>query len=258
MTMDRKPIQMPRRGLLGGLATLGGLSLAGCREENPPTYGNILRIGDDFTYRAQRLLLPHQALVRHFDHADITSMPAIGTTNPGNAKEPAFSTDFGEAYDRLRKGGFADWRLEVTGLVARPGAYGLADLKALPARTQITRHTCEEGWSSIAEWTGVPLAALLRHAGMLPKARYVNFQAFDEVIDNIDLVDALHPQTILAYGMNGRDLPVGHGAPARLRVETQLGYKSVKFLRRIEVVERFDDFGKKGNIQNGWSWYAGI
>ena len=256
--MDRNNILLPRRALVGGLVTLGSLALAGCTDEVPPTYGNILRIGDDFTYRAQRLLLPRNALVRQFEHADITSMPAIGTTNPGNAKEPAFSADFGEAYDRLRKAAFADWRLEIAGLVARPGVYSLVDLKALPARTQITRHTCEEGWSSIAEWTGAPLAALLSAAGMLPKARYVNFHAYDEVVDNIDLVDALHPQTILAYGMNGRDLPVGHGAPVRLRVETQLGYKSVKFLRRIEVVEKFDDFGKKGNIQNGWSWYAGI
>ncbi|HLZ74395.1 molybdopterin-dependent oxidoreductase [Phenylobacterium sp.] len=256
--MPSNDILLPRRALVGGLASLGGLALAGCSDENPPTYGNLLRIADDFTYRAQRLLLPRNALVRQFDHADITSMPAIGTTDPGNAKEPAFSTDFGEAYDRLRKAAFAEWRLEVAGLVARPGAYALADLKALPARTQITRHTCEEGWSSIAQWTGAPLAALLSHAGMLPTARYVNFHAYDETVDSIDLYDALHPQTILAYGMNGRDLPVAHGAPARLRVETQLGYKSVKFLRRIEVVEKFDDFGKKGNIQNGWSWYAGI
>jgi hypothetical protein len=249
---------LPRRGLLGGLVTLGGLTLAGCAEENPPTYGNILRIGDNFTYQAQRLLLRRTALVREFDHGDITSMPAIGTTDPGDAKGPAFSTDYGEAYDRLRKGAFGDWRLEVAGLVSRPGAYSLAALKALPARSQITRHTCEEGWSSIAQWTGTPLAGLLAAAGMLPSARYVNFHAYDEIVDSIDLADALHPQTILAYGMNGRDLPVGHGAPLRLRVETQLGYKSVKFLRRIEVVEKFDDFGDKGDIRNGWSWYAGI
>ena len=256
--MTDAKLLLPRRALVGGLASLGGLALGGCRDENPPTYGNILRIGDDFTYQAQRLLLGRKALVREFDHADITSMPAIGTTNPGNAKEPGFSTDFGEAFDRLRRDGFAGWRLEVAGLVARPGAFSLADLKALPVRTQITRHTCEEGWSSIAQWTGTPLAALLSAAGMLPKARYVNFHAYDAIVDSLDLYDALHPQTILAYGMNGRDLPLGHGAPARLRVETQLGYKSVKFLRRIEVVEKFDDFGKQGNIQNGWSWYAGI
>ena len=130
--MSHPRLLLPRRGLIGGLATLGGLALAGCTEENPPTYGNILRIGDDFTYQAQRLLLGHRALVREFDHADITSMPAIGTVDPGNAKEAAFSTDHGETYDRLRKGAFADWRLEVAGLVSRPGAYSLSALKALP------------------------------------------------------------------------------------------------------------------------------
>jgi DMSO/TMAO reductase YedYZ molybdopterin-dependent catalytic subunit len=258
MTANRNELRLPRRALIGGLATLGGLTLAGCSEENPPTYGNVLRIGDDFTYRAQRMLLPRNVLVRQFEHADITSMPAIGTTNPGSAKEPAFSVDHGETYDRLQHTAFADWRLDVAGLVARPRAFSLADLKALPARTQITRHTCEEGWSSIAEWTGTPLAALLSAVGMAPNARYVNFHAYDEIVDSIDLMDALHPQTILAYGMNGGDLPRGHGAPLRLRVETQMGYKSVKFLRRIEVVEKFDDFGKKGDIQNGWAWYAGI
>ena len=256
--MDRSDILLPRRALVGGLASLGGLALGGCSGESPPTYGNHLRIGDNFTYWAQRLLLPRNALVREFEHADITSMPAIGTTNPGNAKEALFSTDWGEAYDRLRKADFANWGLQIGGLVARPGVYSLTDLKALPARTQITRHTCEEGWSSIAEWTGAPLAALLSAAGMAPNARYLNFHAYDEIVDSIDLIDALHPQTMLAYGMNGRDLPVAHGAPIRLRVETQLGYKSVKFLRRIEVVEKFDDFGKNGDIQNGWSWHAGI
>ena len=258
MSIARNGLLLPRRALIGGLATMGGLSLAGCTQENPPTYGNLLRVGDDFTYQAQRMLLPRHALVRQFEHADITSMPAIGTTNPGNAKEPAFSVDYGEAYDQLQRAAFADWRLEVAGLVTRPRSFSLADLRALPARTQITRHTCEEGWSSIAEWTGVPLAALLSAVGMRPNARYVNFHAYDEIVDSIDLVDALHPQTILAYGMNGAELPRGHGAPLRLRVETQMGYKSVKFLRRIEVVEKFDDFGKKGDIRNGWSWYAGI
>jgi DMSO/TMAO reductase YedYZ molybdopterin-dependent catalytic subunit len=156
------------------------------------------------------------------------------------------------------EGGFADWRLSVEGLVARPGTYSLADLKRFPSRTQITRHTCEEGWSAIAEWTGVPLARVLEAAGMLPTARWVNFYSFDQWADSIDLHDALHPQTLLAYGMNGRDLPVPHGAPVRLRVETQLGYKSMKFLQRIVVNDTFDDGGKNGNIQNGWSWYAGI
>ena len=249
--------RLARRGLLVGLAGLGGASLAGCREQ-PTTYGNILRIGDNFTYAAQRLLVPATALVREWDRSDISSMPGVGTTDPGDARQPMFSAQHGEAWSRMRRNGFADWRLSVEGSVARPGLYSLADLKRLPRRTQITKHTCEEGWSSIAEWTGTPLHAVLSAAGLLPTARWVNAYAHDEMTTGLDLRDALHPQTILAYGMNGRDLPVGHGAPVRLRVETQVGYKSIKYIRRLVVLDRFDDMGKSGDIQNGWSWYAGI
>jgi DMSO/TMAO reductase YedYZ molybdopterin-dependent catalytic subunit len=250
-------VHLPRRALIGGLASAGALGLAGCSGD-PPTYGSLLRMGDNLTWRAQRLLLPGRGLAREYDRSDITSILAIGTTNPGNAKEPAFDVDQGETYDRLRRNGFADWRLSVEGRVARPGSYSLADLRRLPARTQVTKHTCEEGWSAIAEWTGTPLGLVLRAAGVLPSARYVQLYPYDAMTDSIDLIDAFHPQTILAYGMNGRDLPVAHGAPVRLRVETQLGYKSLKYLRRIVVTEGFDDPGKRGPIQNGWSWYAGI
>jgi len=157
-----------------------------------------------------------------------------------------------------RSGAFSDWQLPIEGRVARPGAYSLADLKRFPSRTQITKFTCEEGWSAIAEWTGVPLRSVLEAAGILPTARFVNFYAFDGNADCIHMLDALHPQTILAYGMNGRDLPIPHGAPVRLRVETQLGYKSVKYLQRIVVTNEFDDLGKIRPLQNGWAWYAGI
>jgi DMSO/TMAO reductase YedYZ molybdopterin-dependent catalytic subunit len=211
-------------------------------------------MGDNLTYAAHRTLLPSQRLAREFSYKDISSFPAIGTTNPGDPGKPNRSED----YARLQKGGFADWRLSVSGLVASPGSYSLADLKVFPSRTQITRHTCEEGWSAIAEWTGVPLGRVLDAAGMRPEARWVNFYSYDGWIDSVDLLDALHPQTLLAYGMNGRDLSVPHGAPVRLRVETQMGYKSMKFLERIVVNDKFDDGGMQGNIQNGWAWYAGI
>ncbi len=128
----------------------------------------------------------------------------------------------------------------------------------MPSRTQITRHTCEEGWSAIGQWTGVPLSLVLDAVGILPAARFVMYYAYDGWVDSIDLLDALHPQTILAYGMNGGDIPIQHGAPVRLRVERQLGYKSMKFLKRIVVVERFEDGGEMGNIQNGWAWYTGV
>jgi DMSO/TMAO reductase YedYZ molybdopterin-dependent catalytic subunit len=244
-----------RQALITGLASVSGLFLPGCSKKLPPTYGNILRMGDTLTYAAHRVLLPGQSLAREYSHQAISSFPATGTTNPGDSKaKPKPSL----IYRDLQNGGFADWRLSVEGLVSRPGGYSLIDLKRFPSRTQITRHTCEEGWSAIAEWTGVPLSRVLDAAGMLPTARFVCFYSYDDWADSIDLLDALHPQTLLAYGMNGRDLPIPHGAPVRLRVETQLGYKSMKYLNRIVVTDEFDDGGKKGNIQNGWSWYAGI
>ena len=247
-----------RRALITGVASLGGLALGGCSEESPPTYGNILRMGDVLTYQAHRWLLPKHSLAKEYSRSDITSIAAIGTTDPADPRQPLFTPDRGEAYARLRGGGFADWRLEVVGSVARPQSYSLADLKRFPSRTQITRHACEEGWSAIAEWTGVPLRAVLEASGVTPSARFVQFYCYDVVADGIDMLDALHPQTILAYGMNGRDLLVAHGAPLRVRVETQLGYKSMKFLKRIVVTDAFDDLGPYGPLQTGWSWYAGI
>jgi DMSO/TMAO reductase YedYZ molybdopterin-dependent catalytic subunit len=243
-----------RTVLLAGLTSVGGLLLSGCSRKLPPTYGNILRMGDTLTYAAHQALLPGESLVREYTYKDISSFPAIGNTNPGDPDKPNSS----EPYRNLQRGGFADWRLSIEGLVARPGSFSLADLKRFPSRTQITRHTCEEGWSAIAEWTGVPLSRVLDAAGMLPTARFVSFYSYDDWADSIDMLDALHPQTLLAYGMNGRDLSMPHGAPLRLRVERQMGYKSMKYLQRIVVTDEFDDGGKKGNIQNGWSWYAGI
>lgn len=252
-------VVITRRKLVTGLASTGGLLLAGCAsKELPPTYGNVLRMGDLLTYRAFRTLLPPHALVREYSYSDITSSPATGTCNPGDPHQELYNAERGTLYDRLRAGDFSDWRLKVEGKVARPRSFSLAELKAMRARRQITKHTCEEGWSAIAEWTGVPLRAVLEAAGILPSARFVNFFAYDDTAEGIDMIDALHPQTILAYGMNGRDLPLAHGAPMRLRVETQLGYKSVKFLERIVVKDEFDDLGKIGSLQNGWAWYVGI
>ena len=241
-----------RQALIAGLSSVGGLVLSGCSQQLPPTYGNILRMGDTFTYAAHRTLLPGQSLVREYSQDDISSFPAIGTTNPGDPNNPNSS----ESYRQLQGDGFAHWRLSIEGLVARPGILSLADLKRFPSRTQITRHTCEEGWSAIGEWTGVPLSRVLDTAGLLPTARFVSFYSYDDWADSIDTLDALHPQTLLAYGMNGRELSIPHGGPVRLRVETQMGYKSMKYLQRVVVVDEFDDGGM--NIHNGWSWYAGI
>jgi len=243
-----------RRAIVTGLAAAGGLLATRLPGDLPPTYGHLLRAGDTFTYAAQRVLLPSQSLVREYARGDVTSFPATGTIDPGTLDLPGLS----EAFRALQHGGFADWRLPVEGHVAAPRAFSLVDLTAMAARTQITRHTCEEGWSAIGEWTGVPLRTVLEAVGILPTARFVVFHSYDDWVDSIDLNDALHPQTILAYGMNGRDLPLAHGAPLRLRVERQIGYKSMKYLRRIVVTDTFEDGGAKGNIQNGWAWYTGI
>jgi DMSO/TMAO reductase YedYZ molybdopterin-dependent catalytic subunit len=244
-----------RRELLAGIASAWGLVLTGCSRPLPPTYGSLLRLGDNLTYVAHRVLLPGEALVREYHRADLSNFPAVGTTDP---EHPAYGRPPSQAYAEVRRGGFAAFRLSVEGLVSRPGAWSLGELKALPARTQITRHVCEEGWSAIGEWTGVPLSRLLDAAGLQPTARFVTFYSFDGITDSIDLLDALHPQTQLAYGMNGQDLPLQHGAPLRLRVERQVGYKSMKYVNRVVVTEHLDDGGDLGNPKNGWAWYVGI
>lgn len=252
--MKKKHLITRRNAIMTGLTTFGGIWLTGCIKKAPPTYGNILRMGDALTYTAQRTLLPAQSLVKEYRHSDISAFPATGTTNPGDPNRRGdHEIPYSDAYAKLHSGSFTDWRLSLEGSLARPATYALADLKAFAPRTQITRHTCEEGWTAIAEWTGVPLHTLLHESGLSNNARYVNFYAYDGYMESIDMLDALHPQTILAYGMNGQALPVAHGAPVRLRVETQIGYKSVKYLQRIVVTDEFVDNG-----DTGWSWYTGI
>ena len=235
-------------------ASAGGVVLARFPRELPPTYGNLLRVGDTLTYATHRALLSNQALVKEYTTRDITSFPATGTTNPGTSDKLERAGD----YRRLQATQFSDWRLSVEGMVASPQSLSLDQIKRLSARTQITRHTCEEGWTAIGQWTGVPLSLVLDAAGMLETARFVMFHSIDGWADSIDMLDALHPQTILAYGMNGADLPIPHGAPVRLRVERQMGYKSMKYVNRIVVFDEFEDGGEKGNIKNGWAWYTGI
>ena len=167
-----------------------------------------------------------------------------------------------EAYQRHVAGGFADWRLTVDGLVARPSSFSLADLKRFPARSQITHQACEEGWSFIAEWIGVPLSTVLNFVGVSTQAKYVVYYSFDGFWwDSIDMPDAWHPQTFLAYSMNGGELPVDHGAPVRMKVARQLGYKSVKYISHITVTDSMKHIGDgQGSAAPaaGYSWYAGI
>ena len=256
--MSDKRILTRRNFLAGTSVAATGAILGGCSKVDPPTYGNLLRLGDNLTYRAHRLLLPDQSLAREYAWDDITSMPAVNTTNPADPAKSSYHPTDGPIYERLLANDFSEWRLSVVGSVERPQSFTLPDLQQMSSRTQITRHVCEEGWSAIAQWTGVQLGQILQRVGVRPTARFVNYYSYDGWSDSIDMVDALHPQTILAYGMNGRSLPLAHGAQIRLRVERQIGYKSMKYLKQLVIVDEFDDNGPVGAMHEGWAWYVGI
>jgi DMSO/TMAO reductase YedYZ molybdopterin-dependent catalytic subunit len=255
MSSDR----LHRRGLLKAVAAIGGLALSGCdRVASEPRVRSILDVATSLTYRVQRLLIGADRLAREYSEADVSSaFRANGSTDPQDKE-----------YLKLVDNHFADWRLKIHGLVDRELSLSLDQLRALPARTQITRHDCVEGWSCIGKWTGVPLAEILSRAGVRPEARLVVFHCADTLDDggnsidpettryyeSIDLIDAAHPQTILAYDMNGKTLTVPHGAPLRLRLERQLGYKMAKYIMRIELTRRVADLhGGRGGY-----WDAGI
>jgi DMSO/TMAO reductase YedYZ molybdopterin-dependent catalytic subunit len=235
-------------------AGVSGLSLAARIAEKhgliPPDHGGIYGLGETLTYASQRLLTKH-SMAREFPR-DLISKPPL-------ANEMAPLSD---QFKRLQAGGFADWRLSVDGMVARPASFSLAQLKSYPSRSQITQLACEEGWSYIAEWIGVPLSYVLDASGILPQAKYIVYISSEPGWwDSIDMADALHPQTYLAYGMNGGELPVGNGGPLRMRVPRQLGYKSVKFINRLTVTDSLKGFGKglgSAAPEGGYAWYAGI
>jgi DMSO/TMAO reductase YedYZ molybdopterin-dependent catalytic subunit len=243
-----------RRKLLAGAAGVSGLAVAARLADRygliPPDHGGIYGPGETLTYATHRLLTRH-SMAREFPRSKISKAPFA---NGRPLKD--------EAYERMRASGFADWRVEVGGMVARPGSFSLAELRGFPARSQITHLACEEGWSFIAEWTGVPLSHVLDVVGTAPQARFVVYHSLERGWwDSIDMADALHPQTLLTYGMNGGDLPVGHGGPLRLRVPRQLGYKSVKYVARLTVADSLKGFGKglgSAAPEEGYSWYAGI
>jgi DMSO/TMAO reductase YedYZ molybdopterin-dependent catalytic subunit len=248
-----------RRRLIGGLsAATGGLLVAGCDKLNESSgFRETLRLGEKLTYRTQRLITDRGALAREYRPEQRSPVfRANGTRMP-----------VGDAYAAHAAANFADWRLMIDGLVARPLSLSLAQLWSMPRRSQITRHDCVEGWSAIGKWTGVPLKLLLDQAQVRDRARFAVFHCADNYgsmryYESIDLIDAFHPQTMLAWALNDALLPIPNGAPLRLRVERMLGYKHAKYVERIELVENLAAVGS-GNggyweDTNDYEWYAGI
>jgi DMSO/TMAO reductase YedYZ molybdopterin-dependent catalytic subunit len=261
-----------RAALLTGLSG-GGLALAGCSKAlqgdhltMSHSFHRVLEMGEAWTLASQRFMLSGGAMAREFKPSDLSPrFKANGTLHPG-----------GDEYAQHLEENFANWRLKVDGLVAKPLELSVAELRALPSRTQITRHDCVEGWSAIGQWTGVPLGLILKAAGVRPGAKYAVFHCADNLegeaskggvqspgqyYESCALVDAFHPQTLIAYAMNGHPLDVPHGAPLRLRIERQLGYKQAKYLERIELVDDFRRIsGGHGGYweDRGYEWYAGI
>ncbi len=242
----------------GALTVGSGLLLGGCDRVADTHAGRRAFLGaESLTYRVDRLITPRNALAPEFTGGDVS--PVFRSNGTAMPRSPD--------YARLLADAFADWRLHVGGLVARPLAISLDRIKALPQRTQITRHDCVEGWGAIGRWTGPVLGPILQFAGLSTAARYIVFHCYDDFggtpyYESVDLVDAFHPQTILAWALNGRPLPVPNGAPLRLRVERQLGYKQAKYLRAIEAVASLDAVGSgKGGYWedvSDYAWFAGI
>ena len=239
---------------LAATAGVAGLSVAASLSRRygliPPDHCGAYGPGETLTYAAQRLLTSN-SMAREFSRGMISKTPFANETPPPN-----------DLFKRHQAAGFLDWRLDVNGMVAHPGSFSMSDLKTLPVRSQITEVACEEGWSYIAEWIGTPLSEVLKVAGLSPQARYVAYFSIDkDWWESIDMADALHPQTLLTFGMNDGDLPVGFGGPLRLRVPRQLGYKSIKYITRLTVTDSLKNFGKglgSASPEAGYAWYAGI
>jgi len=246
-----------RRIITAGIAATAGatgLTVAANLADHygliPPDGTGLYGPGETLTYAAQRLLTRH-SLAREFDVSQISQTPFANAVAP-----------LGEDFTSSQKAGFADWRLTIDGLVKQPVSFSLAEIKRFPSRSHITHLACEEGWSYIAKWTGAPLAHVLNLAQMLPQARYVVYRSIQpDWWESIDMADAMHPQTLVAYGMNSGELPVAFGGPLRMRVPRQLGYKSVKYINRLTVTDSLKQFGKglgSSSPEGGYAWYAGI
>jgi DMSO/TMAO reductase YedYZ molybdopterin-dependent catalytic subunit len=216
----------------------------------PPDADGLYGPGETLTYGAQRLLARH-SLAREFPRSEISENPFANEVDPMSVE-----------FKRLQAASFVDWRVNVDGMAAQPASFSLAEIRSFPTRTQITMNGCEEGWTYIAEWTGVPLSYILDRVSALPQVRYVVYRSIQpDWWESIDMADALHPQTLLAHRMNGNELPVPFGGPVRLRVPRQLGYKNVKYITRLTLTDNLKPFGKGrggASADGGYAWYAGI
>jgi len=249
-----------RQFLLRVSGAFGLLFTAGCEKlSHTEWFPKVLSAGESLSNSALHLVTSRKSMAQEFTEADMSpTFRSNGTSAPNNPE-----------YQALAARNFAGWSLKVDGLVEHPVSFTLDQLRAMPARTQITRHDCVEGWSAIGKWKGVQLREVLAQAQPKANAKFVVFHCADPMEDDgshpyyesIDMEDAHHPQTILAYEMNGATLPVANGAPIRVRVERQLGYKMAKYIMRIELVESFAHIGG-GNggywEDEGYQWYAGI
>lgn len=248
-------VDMKRRTLLAGMAALPA---AGCTElAETEAVSEAFNAIEGWHRAAHRTLAGRQALAREY---------ALEERSPDIRGNGSLTVDT-DYYRAQLANGFADWQLAVAGLVDNPVTLSLADLRALPQRTQITRHDCVEGWSAIAQWTGPQLSDILDAARVREEANFVVFRCADNLngsdyYESVDMVDAYHPQTIVAHRLNGEPIPEKNGAPLRMRIERQLGYKHAKYLTGIEAVASFDDIGKgKGGYwedRGDYQWYAGI
>ena len=249
------------RAALGGVGTV---ALAGCDKlSNNAAFVDVLKSAEHLSRAVHKIVPGRKSMAQEFAPADVAAhFRSNGTLMPADAD-----------YRALLKGGFSAWKLQVGGLVEKPAAFTLAELRAMPSRTQITRHDCVEGWSSIGQWKGVQLSHVLAQVRPLANAKYVVFRCADSMdgpaldgrdtryYESVDLDDANHVQTVLAYELNGQPLPVSNGAPLRVRIERQLGYKHAKYVMRIELVESFATLRGGGGgywEDNGYEWYAGI
>lgn len=236
-------VPLGRRAFLRtGAITLTTLVAAACDSSGPRGARRVLRWAERRNESVERSLFRHTSM----DHA------FRGAPDAGDSFPHYFVSQRMPVWDEAARG---VWTLEVSGAVRRPVRLTLSDLVALPTRTQRVDHFCVEGWTAVARWTGVPMTQLARVVEPTSDARYVDFLSFDDGYhESWDIESALHPQTLVAYGVDGHYLGPGHGAPARVHSPVKLGYKNTKYLTRIVFTPQ-----RTGGYwsDRGYEWYGG-